>query len=353
VLPLAPTQNSTGFEVKWSGTDLESGVQSYQVFVSEDGGPFTAWLNGTTATSTFFFGKRGSAYSFYTVATDATGNREEVPAAADATTQIAPAAVNIIDDAGFFVRQHYADFLNREADARGLAFWTDQITSCGTDTACVELRRINVSAAFFLSIEFQQTGYLVYRMYKAAYGNIANTPVPVRLNELLPNTQKIGQGVVVGQTGWEQVLENNKNAFAVEFVARSRFTGSHPTTLTPEQFVDALFTNAGVTPPATERTAIINEFGGATNTADTAVRARVLRRVAENSLLAQQEFNKAFVLMQYLGYLRRNPSDAPDRNFDGYNFWLGKLNQFDGNFVNAEMVKAFIVSGEYRQRFGP
>lgn len=64
------------------------------------------------------------------------------------------------------------------------------------------------------------------------------------------------------------------------------------------------------------------------------------------------ELRKAFVLMQYFGYLRRNPDDAPDVNFDGYNFWLAKLNQFDGNYVEAEMVKAFIVSIEYRQRFG-
>ena len=124
--------------------------------------------------------------------------------------------------------------------------------------------------------------------------------------------------------------------------------------MTPEQFVDRMFLNAGVTPLAAERQAAINEFGaGASNTADAAARGRALRRVAENPTLAQQEFNKAFVLMQYLGYLRRNPNDAPDGNFDGYNFWLGKLNQFNGNFVNAEMVKAFILAGEYKQRFGP
>jgi hypothetical protein len=53
------------------------------------------------------------------------------------------------------------------------------------------------------------------------------------------------------------------------------------------------------------------------------------------------------------GYLRRNPHDAPDGNFNGYNFWLNKLNAFDGDFVQAEMVKAFLSSSEYRQRFGP
>ena len=81
-------------------------------------------------------------------------------------------------------------------------------------------------------------------------------------------------------------------------------------------------------------------------------RAQVLRSVAEDADLARNEFNKAFVLMQYFGYLRRDPNDAPDTSFVGYDFWLNKLNQFNGNFVAAEMVKAFISSGEYRQRFG-
>src|SRR5207247_8290845 len=143
----------------------------------------------------------------------------------------------------------------------------------------------------------------------------------------LPDTQKIGQGVIVNQPGWETVLENNKQAFAAEFVQRSRFTSAYPTSLTPEQFVDQLFMNAGVTPSATDRAAAINEFGSAANTADIAARARTLRRVAEDSTLAQQEFNRAFVLMQYFGYLRRNPNDEPDLNFAGYNFWLTTLHQ--------------------------
>jgi len=265
-------------------------------------------------------------------------------------------STNPIDDAGTFVRQHYHDFLNREPDAAGLAFWSNQITECQQPgaTCNAEVRRINVSAAFFVSIEFQQTGYLVYRAYKAGYGNLPGTPVPLTLNEFLPDTQQIGQGVVVGATNWETVLENNKVAYALAFVSRSRFTTAYPTTLTPAQFVDALFTNAGVTPSANDRDAAIGEFAGAGNSADTAARARALRRVAEDPTFSQQEFNRAFVLMQYFGYLRRNPNDAPEPglNFGGYNFWLGKLNDFNGNYITAEMVKAFIDSAEYRQRFG-
>ncbi len=264
-----------------------------------------------------------------------------------------PSCPNPIDCAEFFVRQQYRDFLNREPDASGLAFWTNEITLCGADQQCIEAKRINVSAAFYLSIEFQQSGYMVYRLYKAAYGNLPGQPVPVRFSEFLPDDQAIGQDVVVNQSGWETVLENNKRAFGTGFVQRPRFTSAYPSSMSPEVFVDALFANAGVTPTSSDQAAAVSEFGSASTTSDFAARARALRRVAENSTLIQKEFNRAFVLMQYFGYLRRNPNDAPDTNFDGYNFWLNKLNQSNGDFVAAEMVKAFIVSGEYRQRFGP
>ena len=263
------------------------------------------------------------------------------------------ASPNVIDDAQFFVRQHYRDFLDREPDAAGLAFWTNEITSCGADQSCIEAKRINVSAAYFLSIEFQQTGYFVYRIYKASYGNLSGLPVPIKLNEFQPDSQQISQGVIVNQSGWEQVLENNKQAFTSGFVQRSRFTSAFPTSMTPAEFVDSLFANASVTPLASDRANAINEFGSATNTVDAAARARALRRVAENSTLAQQEFNRAFVLMQYFGYLRRNPNDLPEPtlDFQGYNFWLNKLNQFNGDYIGAEMVKAFITSAECRHRF--
>lgn len=266
-------------------------------------------------------------------------------------------STNAIDDAQTFVGQHYHDFLNRQADASGLNFWTNQITSCGTDQACVQLKRINVSAAYFLSIEFQQTGYLVERIYKTAYGNASGTstfngthqlPVPiVRFQEFLRDTQRIGQGVIVGDTGWEAALENNKQAFTAEFVQLSRFTSAFPNAMTATQFVDALNTNAGNPLSAAERSQLINELSSGTKT-----RAQVLRSIAEHSNLVSSESNRAFVLMQYFGYLRRNPNDAPDGDYTGYDFWLTKLNQFSGNFVEAEMVKAFITSSEYRSRFG-
>jgi CSLREA domain-containing protein len=305
-------------------------------------------------------------FETFTIALSNPGGGAALSTPATATVTIADdpnePSTNAIDDASNFVRQNYHDFLNREPDASGLAFWTNQITSCGSDQACIELKRINVSAAFFLSIEFQGTGYLVERLYKTSYGDATGAstfdgahqlPVPiVRFNEFLPDTQEIGQGVIVGQAGWETVLENNKQAFTLSFVQRARFVTAFPTSLTPAQFVEQLNTNAGNVLSFTERATAIGLFGSATDTSNPTARAQALRQVAEDPDLNSAESNRAFVLMQYFGYMRRNPNDPQDTDYSGYEFWLTKLNQFGGNFVNAEMVKAFITAAEYRQHFG-
>jgi len=270
---------------------------------------------------------------------------------------------NPLDDPRQFVIQHYHDFLNREPDQSGLDFWTNQIASCGNDVQCNEVRRIDVSASFFLSIEFQQSGYLVERCYKVAYGDVTGTSnfpsnhqlsVPtVRFDEFLKDTQRIGQGVIVLQPGWEQALEGNKQAYALEFVQTTRFNTAFATTMTPAQFVDQLNLNAGSVLSPIERTTAINLFAGAANSGNASARAQAVRMVAEDTDLYNAEYNRAFVLAEYFGYLRRNPNDTPDTDFTGYDFWLTKLNQFNGNYINAEMVKAFLSSIEYRQRFGP
>ena len=279
------------------------------------------------------------------------------------TDDATESAGNPIDDAQTFVRQHYHDFLNREADEAGLAFWTGQMTNCSNPPpADLTVCKVNVSAAFFLAIEFKETGYLVERIYKAAYGDaVGNSTlggahqlaVPtVRLSEFLPDTQQIGQNVVVGQGDWQGQLDANKRAFALQFVQRPRFTSAFPTTLTADQFVSKLDQNAGGVLTATEKADLIAAL--APDPADASKRAQVLRSVAENAALAQAESNRAFVLMEYFGYLRRNPNDVPEAGLDytGFDFWLQKLNQFGGNYVQAEMVKAFLSSDEYRKRFG-
>jgi hypothetical protein len=262
---------------------------------------------------------------------------------------------NPINGTTFFVRQHYLDFLNREPDAGGLGFWSNDIESCGSDAGCRELKRINVSAAFFFSIEFQETGYLVYRIYKSAFGNLSGSPVPVSFTNFVRDTQEIGDGVQVGIGDWQARLEANKQAFTRAIVQSSNFKTAFPDSFTATQIVDKLNANAGNALSDSERATLI---GMLTTPSDIVQRANVLRSVADDQTLKDAEFNKAFVLMQYFGYLRRNPNDVgfdgnPDPNFNGFNFWLDKLNQFNGNFVQAEMVRAFILSIEYGQRFAP
>lgn len=264
----------------------------------------------------------------------------------------APTQTNPVDGTNFFVRQHYRDFLNRNPDNPGLIFWSNEIDQCGADVQCREVKRINVSAAFFLSIEFQNTGYLVYLLRQASFG----TRETLEMREFLRDTQEIGQGIIVGSQDWEAQLETNKRNFIDRFVALPQFVAAHPLSLTPTQFVDAL--NANTTDPTqptsggsltqVERDQLIAELTSGVKT-----RADVVRAIADNSLFRQRQFNRAFVYMQYVGYLRRNPNATPDSDFAGYNFWLNKLNNFNGNFVDAEMVKAFLSSGEYRMRFAP
>ncbi len=155
--------------------------------------------------------------------------------------------------------------------------------------------------------------------------------------------------MIVGQPGADAILEQNKQTYAQQIVDSTDFATRFPASQDAATYVNALYSSAGVTPTATERQDAITAFGAG----GTAGRVAALRKVADSASVRQAEVNQAFVLMQYFGYLRRNPTDAPDTNDGGYQFWLGKLIEFGGNFVNAEMVKAFITSGEYQQRFGP
>jgi hypothetical protein len=270
-------------------------------------------------------------------------------------------ALNPLDTTEYFVRQQYLDFLGREPDQDGFNFWVNNIESCGTDQECRAAKRVDTSAAFFLSIEFQQAGFLLHRIYKASYGDANGVttlsgahqcavPIITR-SEFLAGIQEIGQ-ITVGQAGWETVMEYNKQNFVLTFVQSERFTTAFPNTMAPAQFVDRLLTNIGIALSFSDRTDAINEFGNAFSSSDVGVRARALRLVAENVAFKQLESNRAFVLAEYFSYLHRNPNDIPDSDYSGYDFWQAKLNHFNGNYVNAEMVKAFINSTEYRQRFG-
>ena len=258
-------------------------------------------------------------------------------------------SANVIDTSSWYVRQHYHDFLNRQADQSGEAFWINNIESCGNSVECREVKRIDTSAAFFLSIEFQQTGFLVYRVYKASLPETLQRPGAMpRYREFMRDTQQISQGVIVGSSGWEQILEANVVRFTNDFVYRPEFLAVYPPSLNPIAYVEKLNAQAGSVLTFAEFFQLANGLMAGLET-----RGSVLRKIAESQNFSNAEKNRAFVLTQYYGYLRRNPDDLPDADFSGFDFWLAKMNQFGGDFRAAEMVKAFITSEEYRHRFGP
>jgi Domain of unknown function (DUF4214) len=139
------------------------------------------------------------------------------------------------------------------------------------------------------------------------------------------------------------------------FISRTEFQAIYGS-LNATQFVDKLAQTTGVTIPSADRTALINEI-----TNNPANKANVVFKVVDGALAINseghlnftttygkayfdKEFNDAFVFMEYIAYLRRNPDQG------GFDHWLGKMNQF-GNWVDAQMVLAFILSPEYRGRF--
>jgi uncharacterized protein (TIGR03118 family) len=162
---------------------------------------------------------------------------------------VAPSSNNPVDSASFFVRQHYLDFLNREPDIAGLNFWTNTITSCGANASCIDVARINTSAAFFLSNEFQNTGTIAYLANRAAFGTSASgSPAAVLYGQFERDVQQLQQNLVFGQPGFDAQLDANKTAYFNDFVTRPDFVTAYPSTLTNAQYVDNLLASAGLTP---------------------------------------------------------------------------------------------------------
>lgn len=232
--------------------------------------------------------------------------------------------LNPINDPQNFVRQQYLDFLGREPDSGGLDYWSGQITGCGGDDRCINSRRIGVSAAFFIEQEFQDTGSYVYRLYKGSLGRQPS------FSEFASD-----RGSVVANPN----LEANKQTLANNWVLRSEFVQRYPQSQTPDEFVNKLFDTAGLIPFTTDRQRLANDMRNGKT------RSQVLREVVEIGEFKTREYNPSFVLMQYFGYLTRDPDQG------GYDFWLNVLNNREPNNYRG-MVCSFITSREYQERFG-
>jgi hypothetical protein len=234
-------------------------------------------------------------------------------------------ATNPLDSTTFFVRQHYLDFLNREPDPAGLAGWSSILEHCSdqgfNDDSC---DRIHVSSGFYRSPEFQDRGYFIYRFYETALGRRPT------FAEFVPDMARVNGY----QTDAEK--EANKVAFIDEFMARAEFRGRYDQLTTAGAYVDALLQTVGVT--LANRDDLVRDLAEGRKT-----RAQVLREIVESQQVYTKLYNRAFVAMEYFGYLRRDP-DAT-----GYDYWV---NYLDATGDYRHLVHGFVDSPENRRRFG-
>jgi hypothetical protein len=240
-----------------------------------------------------------------------------------------PPPQNPVDDIPFFVTQQYIDFLGRLPDQTGFANWVATLNGCPNggfgENDNPNCDRVHVSAGFFLSAEFQGRGYFAYRFYEVA---LDRRPAYA---EFVPD-----MGIVGGpQSPESEVL--SKQAYTDAWLQRQEFKSRYDN-LSNTAYVNALEANAEVI--VTNKQALIDALnGGQMN------RGQVLRNIVESQAVADRFFNRAFVSMQYFGYLRRDPDTI------GFQNWVNTLNADPNNF--RHMIFGFLFSTEYRQRFGP
>ena len=230
---------------------------------------------------------------------------------------------NQIDSTPFFIRQHYRDFLNRDPEPGGYQAWQDILNNCGAgDTRC---DRIEVSSAFFRSPEFQARGYFAYRFYSAGLGRVPH------YSEFMPDMQRVSGFLTSDE------LEANKAAFTQEFTTRPEFKSHYDSLTDPAAYVNALQATAGVALP--QKQSLIDDLAAGRKS-----RAEILRAVAESNEVYLKFYNESFVVMQYFGYLRRDPDIL-------YLEWIKTMNETGGDY--RTMINGFMNSAEYRGRFGP
>ncbi|HJT25922.1 MAG TPA: SBBP repeat-containing protein [Pyrinomonadaceae bacterium] len=270
--------------------------------------------------------------TFRITLTTAVGAQRELPAVRFVTivdNDVSPVSNNPIDGIEPFVTQQYIDFLGRLPDPVGFANWVATLSGCPQGGFGENLNpscdRVHVSSGFFLSDEFRGRGYFVYRFYEVAFDRRP------RYAEFVPDMVQVGGA----QSPESESL--SKAAYIVAFVNRPEFTNRY-NALSNADYVNALEQNAEIT--LSNKTALIAALDSGQET-----RAHLLSAIVQSKAVEDKFFIRAFVAMQYFGYLRRDPDPV------GFNNWVTTLNNDPSNF--RHMIFGFLFSDEYRGRFGP
>jgi Domain of unknown function (DUF4214) len=276
---------------------------------------------------------QNTPFGDYTVRLQSTsGEVAYLPGAITVDPGVDSGFANPTDDPRFFIKQQYQDFLGRDPDAAGMDFWLNQLEQCGADQECQDSRRLNVAASFTSDTEFQRKGFFVYNLYRLGLGRRPLFSEFSSDRKQFPeNMTKSEEAVVKLTTG---------------FVQRAEFLKRYPAALNANQFVDAMLGDVRqqtTVDLSADRAKLIALFDGMPSG-----RASILRVLAENSELTKAEQDKAFLLLQYFGYLLRDPDE------DGYRFWLNSLAlkpERDPSRYTA-LICSFQNSTEYQTRFG-
>jgi subtilase family protein len=335
VYVVQPASNRIIF--RWQGVPCNFAAINFEIELRSDGFIKSRYgLPGGSANTNIFpvVGISGGAPDPYVISPHTSEFTPTSLNGAPEVTYIPRAVINPLDENYFFVHQQYRDLLGRDADQGGLNFWANDggggLNPCGTDQICLVNRRTSVTAAFFIENEFQRTGSFVVRSYRGGLGRYPTYA------EFAADRPLIVEG---------PSLEQTKQAYSLAFVQRTAFTTKYNGQNSANAFVDALIANIQTTSGVNlvpQRATIISAYNAGSGQNDQ--RARALRAAIDLTPFLDGEYNGNFVLMQYFGYLVRDPDGG------GFNFWLGLLNTSQqGNFRG--MVCSFITSTEYQARF--
>lgn len=182
-----------------------------------------------------------------------------------------------------------------------------------------------------LPARFRDTGFFIYRLYKASYGRM---PLYAEFLEDLKEICARDAGERCGQQD-PSGMEGLEAEFADAWVRRAPFRAAFDGR-TDEQYVDALFANMDAPVDTLERDSLVRKLKAGTET-----RASLLRKMTESRSFILQEFNSAFVLMHYFAYLRRDPEP------EGHKFWLSIV---DSGVEPGDIHREFVSSREARAR---
>ena len=380
---------STDGGVTWKGIGPANAVSALAIDSSNPNTIYTGTYAGGVLKSTDAgaswspFNDGLTNFNINALAIDASGNflRAGTGAGVFDIQLSPPLPPSQIDDAAFFITQQYLDFLRRSPEAGPdgiygtaddpLKYYLDLINNylntppCTPSNAeCIKVIRGIESANFFRSPEFQRKGNYVMFLTMVSIGQRPVTPSELAIKndpalndrphyaEFMADLQSIST-----PNDDPALTEAKKAALADAWMLRPQIQALYPAapTMTNAQFVQTLLNTAGVT--ISNQDQLVNDLETNQKT-----RAQVLRIIAESPEVNAKFYKQAFVTMEYFGYLRRDPEDCHnpqnwtgnDPNQCGFIFHNNRFNLgFDPADVENVIVRGFIESPEYRQRFGP